>query len=290
MIDADRRTLHIRCGSDIRASLREAGFTGDFLEYSDPVCEGPVSDGPDLIAIRARFLSQAYGWFKGMTEAQFAAGLQDSEAQLAAAHQYERVVLWFEHDSYDQLVLARCLAHFAETTVPACLELICIDRHPSVARFVGLGQLAPADLASLWPLRTAVSPAQLQLGGDIWSALRQPDPSALAAIAATSTPSLPFAAAALRRHLQELPGVQDGLSLTQRLSLQILSEAPTQIGRVFAALMQGREPLPVLGDIMFLHIVEQMALAAPAIITIEPGEKPFPRLASITETGREVLA
>jgi hypothetical protein len=41
MIDADLRTLHIRCGTDIRDSLRQVGFVGDFLEYPDPIARGP---------------------------------------------------------------------------------------------------------------------------------------------------------------------------------------------------------------------------------------------------------
>jgi hypothetical protein len=93
---------------------------------------------------------------------------------LAAAHLYQLVVLWFEHDSYDQLILARCLAHFADASRPARLELICIDRHPSVERFIGLGQLDPPALASLWPLRTPVTQAQLELGRAVWTALRRP--------------------------------------------------------------------------------------------------------------------
>lgn len=290
MLDADLRTLHIRCGSDIRDSLRQAGFAGDFLEYSDPVCQGPVPDLANLDGTRAGFLAGAYGWFTGMTEAELAQGLRDSEARLAAAHHYDRVVLWFEHDSYDQLLLARCLAHLGQGPLPACLELICIDRHPSVERFFGLGQLAPEALAALWAERRSVTPAQIELAGLVWAALRRPGPLDLAAIAATGTPALPFAAPALRRHLRELPGVKDGLSLTQRLSLRILSDGPMPIGRMFAMLMQSREPLPFLGDLMFLHVVEQMALARPMVIVIEPGEKPFRRLVSLTRVGRRVLS
>ena len=33
MLDTDVPTLHIRCGSDIRDTLRQAGFGGDFLAY-----------------------------------------------------------------------------------------------------------------------------------------------------------------------------------------------------------------------------------------------------------------
>jgi hypothetical protein len=290
VIDNDLRTLHIRCGSDIQNTLTEADFGGDFLEYSDPLCEGPVPDAPDLTAVRARYLAESYGWFKGMTEAQFATSLRDADRRLTDAWRYDRVVLWFEHDSYDQLVLARILARLAETTIPERLELICIDHHPDVPRFNGLGQLRPAALAGLWPLRKPVTPDQIALGQAIWSALRQPDPSGLQTIVQTGTPALAIAAGALWRHLRELPGVADGLSLTQRIVLTILADGPNRIGRIFAAMVEGREPLVFMGDIGVLGTIEKMAQTNPPVLTIEPGEKPFPRMAAITDTGCQVLA
>lgn len=290
MIDSDLSTLHIRCGSDIRDKLRIAGFNGDFLEYADPVHDGPVPDVPDLIEIRAHQLAAGAGQMLGLTEPQILTGLLDAEQRLTAAHRYERVVLWFEHDTYDQLILARCLSRLADGPLPRHLELICIDRHPDVPRFNGLGQLEPTALAGLWPKRTPVTPGQIALGRSIWAALRQTDPTGLETIAKTGTPALPIAAGALWRHLRELPGAADGLSLTQRLVLAILTEAPTRIGRIFAAMVNGREPLVFMGDIGLLGTVEDMARTDPPVLTIEPGEKPFPRVASITDTGREVLA
>jgi hypothetical protein len=118
MIDADLRTLHIRCGSDIRDKLRTAGFSGDFLEYSDPVCEGPVPDVPDLTGTRVRYLTAGAGRFIDFTEAECGASLRRAEQLLTAAHHYERVMLWFEHDSYDQLILARSLSLLAEGPLP----------------------------------------------------------------------------------------------------------------------------------------------------------------------------
>jgi hypothetical protein len=290
MIDADLRTLHIRCGSDIRDKLHTAGFGCDFLEYFDPVCEGPVPEVANLVEIRARHLAAGYGRFLHFSAAECAVRLGDAEQRLASAHRYDRVVLWFEHDSYDQLVLARCLSRLAETSLPAVLELICIDRHPDFPRFVGLGQLEPPALAALWPERTTVTPAQIALGRAIWVALRQADPTELQAIAASGTPALPIAALALRRHLHELPGSADGLSLTQRLVLNILAEGPTRIGQVFAAMVGGQEPLVFMGDLGLLVTVEAMARTDPPVLTIEPGDKPFPRMASITAAGPQVLA
>nr|WP_294503199.1 hypothetical protein [uncultured Rhodopila sp.] len=223
----------------------------------------------------------------GFTAAQSLTRLRDEELRLHAAHRHHRVVLWFEHDSHDQLILARCLACFASGPRPARLELICADRHPSIERFIGLGQLGPQALASLWPTRAAVTEAQLDLGQAVWTALRRPDADDLQAIAASGTPALPLAAPALRRHLQELPDAVDGLSLTQRLILGILADAPTTVGRLFAPL-QRLDPLPFLGDLGFLHVVEQMALTP--VLRIAEGGEPFPRMVSITGIGRNVLA
>ena len=59
--DDDQPTLHLRCGSDIRDALQTAGFVGDFLEVSDPICQGPVPNNGDLFTARAAFLADAYG-------------------------------------------------------------------------------------------------------------------------------------------------------------------------------------------------------------------------------------
>ena len=137
--DAGLTTLHIRCGSDLKPILAAGGFTGDFLEYSDPFCQGPVMESADWLHQRAAFLGRDYA--QGVE--QIAAGLEQAEATLhAAADTHERVVLWFEHDSYDQLILARCLACFADRS-PKRLELISVDHFPGAMRFIGLGQLPP---------------------------------------------------------------------------------------------------------------------------------------------------
>ena len=287
MIDGDQPTLHIRCGSDIQTALRDAGFGGDFLEYADPVHDGPLPDA-HLIEARAHMLATRYGLRQGFTEIECLTRLQAAEQRLSeAASRYRRVVLWFEHDHYDQLILGRCLARLAEGKLPEILELICIDRHTDVARFNGLGQLGAAALAGLWPARQAVTEGQIALGKVIWAALRQPDPTGLQALVDSGTPALPLAAPALRRHLRELPAATDGLSLTQRLVLTMLANGPMRIGRMFEAMVTRVEPLVFIGDIGFLDTVEAMA---PLVLTIAPGEAPFPRLASITEAGRQVLA
>ena len=291
--DADTGTLHIRCGSDLQPSLAQAGFSGAFLEYSDPLCQGPVVQGAAWLAKRADFLAQAYGPQTGRDARQIADDLHRAESVLqSAAERYQRVVLWFEHDTYDQLVLARCLAQFAETP-PRCLELISVDRFPGSTRFIGLGQLPPEALRLLWKERRPVSGRQASAGRSVWHMLRSPDPAPLARAARDGIPELPHLAKALRRHCQELPWLDDGLSLTERLVLQLLAERSRTIGQAYAELMLSREPLPWLGDLMFLFIVEGMKRAAEPVFTgaFEGDDRRWPReRLTITDLGRAVLA
>ena len=127
----------------------------------------------------------------------------------SAAISYERIVLWFEHDSYDQLILARCLAQFAEQAPPH-LELISPAHYPGGVRFIGLGQLPPEALRLLWEERAPVSAEALRAGRDAWNALRAPDPRQLAVLARAGTAGVPQLGRALRRHCQELPWTDDG--------------------------------------------------------------------------------
>lgn len=248
-------TLHIRCGSDIQHALSLAGFEGAFFEFADPFCQGPVQDLPleGFVESRAAFVASAYG----MAPADALSRMRKEYAALADIHSYSQVVLWFEHDSYDQLILAFLLSYFASHTQPANLELICVDSVPGVPGFTGLGQLAPEILLWLWDnRRAAVTPQQLSLGQRAWAALCAPDPSELHSCATDAPCAVPPMSTALLRHLRELPMRTSGLSYTQHLVLQILEDhGPLKGADLFRKLMTDYEPLPYLGDMMFWHLL-----------------------------------
>ena len=290
-VDADMPTLHVRCGSDIKGELEAARFSGDFLAVWDSFTAGPVTDAPDWIAQRARFHADT-GTVRDVDYDAFLAELTDADRRLAAsAKSYARVVIWTEHDSHDQLSLIRCLAHYARTRPPRVLELISVNHFPGSRRFIGLGQLPPEAMWLLWNRREVIDAERLSVGAAAWAALTSADPRALAAIARTRTPALPHLGPAVHRHLQELPSSVNGLSLTQSLLLQILAREPASVGDLWRVSQGELEPMPFLGDTMFLHILNQMGRAHPAVYersVLDP-ERPFSDRLAITQTGREVL-
>ncbi len=300
--DEDVRTIHIRCGSDLEKALEAARFSGDFFEYSNPFCQGPVTDHPGWLSERVDFIANAYGQHMAQfygeefvrTRDEIEKGMErDEELLRSCAKDYPRVVLWFEHDTYDILILMRLLAHFHEFGRPACLELIQLNTFPGTKRFVGLGELPPAALRQIWNGRRLITDDLLTLGQDAWQALRNPDPTDLYQLAQSGTPALPDCSTAMKRHLRELPDLKTGLALTEHLILQILADEPRTAGRTFGALTRHYEPLPFLGDLMFLHILMQMQKAEQPVITVETGAEsgrwPTWRL-SVTPLGESVLA
>ena len=284
-------TVHIRCGSDIRRGLQLAGFVGAFQEFADPFCQGPLPAGSEteFLASRDRFVSQAYG-----IELADATARQRLEyASLQDLSNASHVVMWFEHDSYDQLILAYLLHHFATAMRPATFEVICVDRVPGVQGFTGLGQLAPEMLIWLWEnQRRDVTDEDMACGTRVWANLRRPNPTDLAIVANEGTPSLPPMARALKRHLRELPARRNGLSLTQELVLQILSDkGEMTAGKLFGHLMRDHEPLPFLGDLMFWHTLDDLQKASTKPLRVAETHEPWPRrLLDITAYGSDVLA
>ena len=276
----EAHTTHWRCGNDIAHSLQLAGFKGQFRMLTDPLCMGPVRNLPseEYQALRSAFISQAFTLDKDDA----ARRLADEYTHLQALASAEHSVLWCEADAYDQLFLIRALAGLERA--PQRLELIEVDRIPGVQRFIGIGQLAPDVLAWLWPQRRLIDDAAVQLAEQAWSAYCDSAPLKWAQLAHATHPALPFLAPALLRQLQELPGAQDGLSLTERLVLTCLAEAgPKPAGRVFAELMAKREPLPFLGDMMFFALLRPLIDGeAPLLAETDAG-------LALTGLGRAVL-
>ncbi|WP_461434243.1 DUF1835 domain-containing protein [Hoeflea alexandrii] len=290
--DADMPTLHLRCGNDIEQALKRAGFAGDFLMYADPLCQGPVSDGEDRLRQRARFIASEY---PGEDEAETLKKLIQAENRLARAGSYGRIVLWFEHDPYDQLVLAQVLARLSGTAaIRRKIELISLDRFPGISRFIGIGQLSPAALRDLYHKRQPLTSGAFDLAGKVWHTLCDPSPEPLHALSQVPSTALPFMPQAILRYLVELPSRRNGLSFTENAILSSLADGPLPWGRVFSRFMREIDPLPYHGDLMFYGTVLRLRDAEDPALTDDPadgadldwGKARF----GLTDTGQQLLA
>ena len=239
--------LHVTNGESAGNTLRQTALGGAVLPWQDALHEGPVPALPrqELLRTRARFLADC-GW--GRQQA-LLSSLERRDRQLLEALRDDiQVVLWFEHDLYDQLQLLDVLAlAYTEEAAP---ELIVIGSFPGKPSFAGLGELTANELETLWPSRQRAGPAALQAAASAWADVQAPAPTTLAEWATRETADLPFLAPALRRLLEELPASADGLSRTERSALQAIASGARTPPAAFVA-AQRLEEAPFLGDAWF---------------------------------------
>jgi len=290
--------LHITNGGCAADTLRSF-LTDPVLITCDVLHDGPAPavDGDAWHEVRARWLTDAY-------EAAFAetrASLAAFDRTVTQPGRHDEIVLWFEHDLFDQLLLIRTLDLLGGAERPqsvasgfsrTAVSLICIGEFPGVERFIGLGQLNAEQLASLYPQRMQVTAAQYALASEAWRAFRAENPSELLALMVRLDGTLPFLPGAIHRLFEEYPSTTNGLSRSAHAILRALDSGPLDAGVLFPK-TQAEEPRPFMGDLGHFDIVRALASARVPLVTVvpEPSVQDLRgHTVSITDAGRRVLA
>lgn len=280
------RIVHVCNGDATADSLSLADLPGEIRVWADALDQGPVRNVPDaeLWRLRGEFWASR--------------GFRDADARLAAwdhgvdeAAAAEELILWFEHDLFDQLALVRLLARLARRGLPAQLTIVSIDRHPEVPNFLGLGQLKPEQLAELWPRRTPLSRDAIDEAITAWIAVTADDPRALPYLT-RRIKAMPFLAGALERHLEEFPDAQSGLSRTERQLLAAVARGVAKAGDLMQA-VHAIDPRYPITDGVLLYTLQQLARCGfvEGVPAGAPAPDLFPQVdVTATPTGRQALA
>jgi hypothetical protein len=286
------KLLHITNGDSVVGTLKQAGVPGKYSSWADVLWEGPVpypEDDDAFLSKRARFLSES-GY---STYEESLSTLQVWETALKTYPSYDEVVLWFEHDLFDQLILIRLLDWFARHELGRTgLSLICIGEYPGMPRFRGLGELRAEQLAPLLNTRRVVTLLQLQLARTAWQAFTGSDPVAIEKCLRADTTPLPFLAGALQRLLEEFPSTRNGLGRSEEQALRAAAGlGSASAGRMFLAI-QDLEQHSFMGDLSFWHILVRLAAEPHPLVRISEatGNSFSQRIVEITQLGKQVLA
>ena len=233
--------LHITNGDCAVAVLSQV-VQGPILPWRDVLHEGPVRAGLSLEALsaeRARFIADAgWGALPDVLKT-----FQERDALFRRAPQHDEIVLWFEHDLYDQLQLIQVLDALAELRGPP-ISLVCEAEY--------LGNMAPERAAELFALRNPVTRRHLQEAQAAWAAFRSPDPLQ---IDPQKPKALAFLGAALRRHLEEFPWTTDGLSRTERRIVEAQKQGPLPFAELFR---RTQEEPAFMGDVVLKWHLERL--------------------------------
>lgn len=255
-------TLHVTNGDSVVYLFKKAGVVGTYLPWRDILHEGPVPAGAtleQLSRVRAEYLA-ARGMEKPI---KLFHDFATRDATLRRAREFSEVVLWFEHDLYDQLQLLQVLVELdAMHLEPGKVSLVQSDHY--------LGTMTAEELIALLPRRRTVTGATFDAARGAWDALRADDPDGLLLHAQRDAQGLPYLRAAMRRLCQEFPWSGDGLSRSQRHALQAVAAGPGRPEELFRR-AQAREEASFLGDLGFAAIVRDLQSAPAPLIEGEDG-------------------
>jgi hypothetical protein len=260
--------IHITNGDATITGLSTSGLPGHFLAWRDPLHDGPVPRCESLAALstlRARTLAD-FGWG---SYAEIRRDFAQRDVSLEASLSEDEVLLWFEHDLYDQLQLLQLLDWFSRQALGTTrLTLIQIDSHPEVKPFHGLGQLNGSQLAALFPQRIDVSRERLDAAADQWGHFTSDSHENL-----TGLPRLQ----------EEYPDGINGLSRTEWQLLQAASEGASSRADLYRA-SQAFEECPWGDASVFLRLDDLASGPNPALFRGTPYEY------ALTDIGRALLA
>ena len=283
------RFLHVANGTSTTMTIEAAGIPGAVSIWADPLHDGPVPAGvsdEELIALRGYLpdpddpppdpILDVRNWRTVIEQ-------QDT---------YDELILWFEHDLFDQLNLVQLLTWIRGHVPTAVVSLICIGSFPGRPDFHGLGELTPAELATLLDTRQPVDDAQYELAAHTWRVFREPTPVALDGLRRSDTSALPFLAASITRFLQEYPWTTDGLSRTERRLLELAANGPVDLYKVFRPMHDGEYSYYV-SDMSLADLAESLSTATPPLVQLNAAsDDELHRLRAsvrLTESGRAVL-
>jgi uncharacterized protein DUF1835 len=275
--------LHITNGDSVTGTFQQVKLPGSYLSWRDVLHDGPVPQTEtlnELSDVRAHTLA-GFGW--GDYE-ELRADFARRDRALEAFRGNQDVVLWFEHDLYDQLQLLQLLDWFAQQDLGAVnLDLIQIDSYPGVQPFYGLGQLSGPQLTRLFPSRKRVTAEQMKIAREAWHAFRAGDPAALLDLTRQELKEMPFLKAALLRFLEEYPWTTDGLSRTERQILQAAAAGRRRNQDIYFEARK-QEDVPWGDSSVYLRMAWLARGPNPALNQTQPNEF------EITDAGRRLLA
>ncbi|MGB8518741.1 MAG: hypothetical protein WCD38_01090 [Candidatus Tumulicola sp.] len=275
MSERSAATLHVTNGDSVLYLFKKAGILGTHVAWRDPLNEGPVPAGLPLeatSAARVRYLCErGYG-----NPIKVTYEFEKRDAQMRKAVDFPEVVLWFEHDLFDQLHLLQILTVLDDMNLePGRVSIVQSDQY--------LGSMIAEELSALLPRRRPVTPATSKSARRAWQRFTSPSPSDLLASAREDAIGLPFLRAALVRLCEEYPSSGDGLSRSQRQALLAVAQGAAQTPELYRR-AQAREEATFQGDAAFARVLTDLSDSRAALLSETDGSF------ALTALGRHVIA
>ena len=269
------KVLNIVSGQAVIDRVKGAGVQGTFLPWQDFLHEGPVPENLSLEAlskIRAKYISnKGLGSFQEINQS-----FKERNSSLNSFKKYNKIILWFESDLYDQLQFIQILDWFFKyASKSTSISYISCDKHFYSYTHEELNKLLLYN-------REQVSHTHYIVAKKAWSAFCSPTPEAWFKLQYDDISELQFLKNIIIRMLEEYPNTINGLSRTAHQALLIINDHIHHPQEIFERYQESEE-IRFMGDILFWDTLKELA-DNELLISRDKG-----RHLQITPLGKEVI-
>ncbi len=264
----DKSILVITNGDSAASAIQSTDLENEHvLPWRDVLYEGPVPENVGdavLRKIRAEYLAEC-GYGK---HDEIANQFDERDKLIESSDRFDEIVLWFEHDLYDQLQLIQILARLRELAAER-VSILCNDRF--------VAHQSSAELERQFHHRLAITRETFAEAGHAWSCFTSTDPTRLAEIAiGPASRALPYLTSAFSRLIAEFPDQYTGLSMTEEFILRRLDLSNLSSGKDLFREHTLAEQAEFMGDWSFFRVLLDLAAPPNPLVQLDDGFEPLP--------------
>ncbi|PFP22939.1 hypothetical protein COJ96_24890 [Bacillus sp. AFS073361] len=246
--------IHIVNGDVVGNKI--GNLPGDVLVWREMYDFGPLShdiSGEKWISCRADFFERKLA----IPAALFIQNCKEQNRFLSEIPKKTEIVLWFEHDRYDQTMLMFLLNELSKKELKN-LSMVTINEYEGEEPFYGLGQLASHQLEELFhKKKQTISEEQINEAITGWQAYTSKNPMEIENWIEASKQKLPFLKQALQYHLSFFPSIHTGLNEVETFVIKNLDKNPSSFIELFQAITQKRSN-DGISDLYFAAMLNEL--------------------------------
>ncbi len=246
--------IHIVNGDVVGNKI--GNLPGDVLVWREMYDFGPLShdiSGENWISWRAHFFEKKLAIPADL----FIQNCKDQNQLLSEIPKETEIILWFEHDRYDQTMLMYLLNELSKKELMK-LSMVTINEYEGEEQFYGLGQLASHQLEELFhKKRQPISDVQKKEAITGWQAYTSKNPTDIEKWIADSKQKLPFLKQALQSHLSYFPSIHTGLNEIETWVIKYLDRNTCSFSELFQAITQKRSN-DGISDLYFAAMLNEL--------------------------------
>ena len=229
--------IHIVNGDSLAGKMKS--FNGIVMPWREMYDFGPLmknSIQEMLINERALFFEEKVG----IPASLFIENSQKQNQWLDHLPRNSEIILWFEHDRYDQTMLMFLLNELS-TKEFENLSMVSINQYPGIEPFFGLAQLTSQQLNELMHTKgRPITKEQIREAVAGWNAYTSTNPIEIETWITTTNGSLPFLKKAFETHLTYFPSSQNGLNEVENLIFNFINIRTCPFTELFQFISENR--------------------------------------------------